>query len=66
MLPCACVSGQNRFRGLGLYTGADVGTDRLAARMNTGASAQKYDRVRWGAELPQREQRPRRVAGCKH
>lgn len=42
--------------GLRIYTGADVGTDRAAARMNTGASGRKYDRVHRGAVLGQTSQ----------
>jgi hypothetical protein len=39
--------------GLRIYTGADVGLNRLAGRMNTGASGLKYDRVHRGAVLGQ-------------
>ena len=45
----ARVGGKNRIRG----TGADIGLNRLAGRMNTGASSRKYDRVHWGAVLDQ-------------
>jgi hypothetical protein len=37
-----------------LYTGPDVGADRVAARMDAGASARNYDRRWWGSLLMQR------------
>ena len=42
--------------GLGIYTGGDVGAHGLQVLECTGTSGPGYDRGRWGALLPQRQQ----------
>jgi hypothetical protein len=57
--PCSCACRlKTASGGLSIYTGGDVGPERLQVLECTGASLQKYDREQWGSPLRHRVSAP--------